>query len=68
MDQSLLDIFNQGQYSLIKPGMEAFNLDQQTKQQNLQDLYTKSQREAQMHPLEMQAKEASIGQSKAAAG
>jgi len=68
MDQSLLDIFNQGQYSLINPGMDAFKLDQQTKQQQLQDLYSKSLREAQMHPLEMQTKEANIRQSDAAAG
>lgn len=68
MPMDLSQIFDQGQFSLIKPGMDAFNLDQQKQQATLQQLKGQEQRAQAMHPFEIDSKKAYTRQANAQAG
>ena len=63
----LSQIFDQGQFSLIKPGMDAFNLEQQKQQAGLAGLLGQEQRAQEMQPYEIASKKAYAGQAQAQA-
>jgi len=63
--RTLSDIIGSGNWSLIQPAQQAFDLSQQKARQDLQTSLQGAQRAQELHPLEMAAKRASTGYNEA---
>lgn len=61
---TLQSLFSQGNPFLAQMGEQAFNLDQNTKQQTLADLVQKNQQSAASFPLDQQVKQSQIEHTK----